>query len=112
MAQLLWQLPLLEVVALCLMAILALAGAERVTFTSGNPFSFHSIIADRVDLNSQRVYGELRLPGDAGARGFRADGGRHALVIGVAGSKNWAPHHLEHLAAFRKLGIATFALQV
>ncbi|MDP6533540.1 MAG: dienelactone hydrolase family protein [Candidatus Marinimicrobia bacterium] len=77
---------------------------ERISFTSANPFSLYHIITDLNNQESQQAYGILRFPDDRD----RID---LPLVVGVAGSKNWADHHLEYLAMYREMGFATFELQ-
>ncbi|MDP6339762.1 MAG: dienelactone hydrolase family protein [Candidatus Marinimicrobia bacterium] len=77
---------------------------ERVAFTSANPFSLYHIITDLDNQEFQESYGILRIPDNAEPK-------KLPLVVGVAGSKNWADHHLEYLAMYREMGFATFELQ-
>jgi len=77
---------------------------ERITFTSANPFSFYHVITDLENQEPQNVYGILRMPAGVGHKNL-------PLVIAVAGSKDWSDHHLEYLAMYRDMGIATFELQ-
>ena len=60
---------------------------EKIIFKSANPFSFKDIIKNLEDQVPQDVYGVLTLPSDVQ--------GKIPLVIGVAGSKDWASHHRE-----------------
>jgi len=75
---------------------------EKITFTSANPFGFRDIITNLKDFEAQEVYGILKTPDENGP---------FPLVIGVAGSLDWAEHHLEYMDMYRGMGIATFELQ-
>ena len=78
---------------------------DTITFISANPFSFKDIITDLDNQDDQEVFGVLTLP-------TQIDGGKKIpLIIGVAGSKDWAKHHLEYIAMYQDMGIATFELQ-
>ncbi len=63
---------------------------EKISFNSANPFSFKDIITD---LEGQTPH--------------EAD----PLIIGVAGSLDWAEQHFEYLEMYRQMGIATFEMQ-
>ena len=79
-----------------------LLSQEKVRFISANPFGFRDIITNLDGLRTQEIYGILKTPnGD----------GPFPLVIGVAGSLDWAEHHLEYMEMYRSMGIATFELQ-
>ena len=78
---------------------------EVVTFKSANPFSFEEIITNLDNEPVQEVSGVLTLPED-----FNPSM-RYPLIIGVAGSLNWGPHHLKYLKMFQEMGFATFQLQ-
>ena len=78
---------------------------EIVTFESANPFSFEEIITNLDNEPIQEVSGVLTLPED-----FNPSM-RYPLIIGVAGSLNWGPHHLKYLKMFQEMGFATFQLQ-
>ena len=79
-----------------------LLSQEKIVFTSANPFGFRDIITNLDDLKAQEVYGILITP---------EKNGPLPLVIGVAGSLDWAEHHLEYMNMYRAMGIATFELQ-
>ena len=67
---------------------------EVITFKSANPFSFEEIITNLDNEPIQEVSGVLTLPED-----FNPSM-RYPLIIGVAGSLNWGPHHLKYLKMF------------
>ena len=75
---------------------------DTIFFKSTNPFSFKDIIKNLEDQVPQDVYGVLTLPSDVQ--------GKIPLVIGVAGSKDWASHHREYMLMYQDLGFATFEL--
>ena len=77
---------------------------EQIHFLSANPFSFRDIIKDLDNQESQEVFGILRLPDDG------LENQKFPLIIGVAGSLGWGPHHHEYLKMYRDMGIATFEL--
>ena len=64
---------------------------EVVTFKSANPFSFEEIITNLDNEPVQDVSGILTLPEDFDPNI------KYPLIIGVAGSLNWGPHHLKYL---------------
>ena len=75
---------------------------ELISFSSANPFGFRDIITELEEQEQQEVSAILKLPsGD----------GPFPLVIGVAGSLDWGPHHLEYLEMLRLAGIATLEMQ-
>ena len=78
---------------------------ETIVFESRNPFSFEEVITDLDNQETQTVTGILGFPAD-----FDAEK-KYPLIIGVAGSLNWGPHHLKYLEMYRSLGFATFQLQ-
>ena len=78
---------------------------ETIVFESANPFSFEEIITDLDNQEKQTVSGILGFPAD-----FDAEK-KYPLIVGVAGSLNWGPHHLKYLEMYRSLGFATFQLQ-
>ena len=78
---------------------------ELIYFESANPFSFEEIITDLDNQEKQEVFGKLKLP-----KNFDKNL-KYPLIIGVAGSLNWGPHHLKYLEMYRSLGFATFQLQ-
>ena len=78
---------------------------ETITFNSANPFSFEEIIMDLDGQQDQEVFGKLTLP-----KNYNSDE-KYPLIIGVAGSLNWGPHHLEYLKMYHEMGFATFQLQ-
>ena len=78
---------------------------ELIYFESANPFSFEEIITDLDNQERQEVFGKLKLP-----KNFDKNL-KYPLIIGVAGSLNWGPHHLKYLEMYHSLGFATFQLQ-
>ena len=78
---------------------------DTITFISANPFSFKDIIIDLDNQDEQEVFGVLTLPPQID------EGKKIPLIIGVAGSKDWANHHLEYIEMYQDMGIATFELQ-
>ena len=78
---------------------------ETIIFESRNPFSFEEVITDLDNQEIQIVSGILGFPSD-----FNAEK-KYPLIVGVAGSLNWGPHHLKYLEMYRSLGFATFQLQ-
>ena len=78
---------------------------DTIAFMSANPFSFKDIITDLDNQNEQEVFGVLTLPAQID------EGKKIPLIIGVAGSKDWAKHHLEYIEMYQDMGIATFELQ-
>ena len=78
---------------------------ELIYFESANPFSFEEIITDLDNQERQEVFGKLTLP-----KNFDKNS-KYPLIIGVAGSLNWGPHHLEYMKMYHDLGFATFELQ-
>ena len=78
---------------------------DTLSFISANPFSFKDIIDDLDNQMEQEVFGVLTLPSNL------SENEKIPLVIGVAGSKDWADHHLEYMAMYQDMGIATFELQ-
>jgi len=79
--------------------------SERIEFMSANPFSFQQIILDLDNQTPQVVFGELTFPTDFDSSK------KYPLIIGNAGSLNWAEHHLKYLEMYRQLGFATFQLR-
>lgn len=77
---------------------------ERIPFTSANPFSYYHVITDLENQDPQEVFGILRFPEGVDHKNL-------PLVIGSAGSLDWGKHHMEYLAMYREMGIATFELQ-
>ena len=73
---------------------------EKISFTSANPFSFKDIITDLEGQTPHEVHGFLRLP-------ETTQEGPYPLIIGVAGSRDWAEQHFEYLEMYRQMGIAT-----
>ena len=73
---------------------------EVITFKSANPFSFEEIITNLDNEKIQEVSGVLTLPED-----FNPSM-RYPLIMGVAGSLNWGPHHLKYLKMFQEMGFA------
>ena len=78
---------------------------ETIVFESRNPFSFEEVITDLDNQETQIVTGTLGFPAD-----FDTEK-KYPLIVGVAGSLNWGPHHLKYLEMYRSLGFATFQLQ-
>src|SRR5210317_486469 len=78
---------------------------ENIAFESRNPFSFEEIITDLDNQEKQMVKGILGFPAD-----FDVEK-KYPLIVGVAGSLNWGPHHLKYLEMYRSLGFATLQLQ-
>ena len=78
---------------------------ELIYFESANPFSFEEIITDLNNQERQEVFGKLKLP-----KNFDKNL-KYPLIIGVAGSLNWGPHHLKYLEMYRSFGFATLQLQ-
>ena len=78
---------------------------ETIIFESRNPFSYEEVITDLDNQEIQIVSGILGFPSD-----FNAEK-KYPLIVGVAGSLNWGPHHLKYLEMYRLLGFATFQLQ-
>ena len=78
---------------------------ELIYFESANPFSFEEIITDLDNQERQEVFGKLTLP-----KNFDKNS-KYPLIIGIAGSLNWGPHHLEYMKMYHDLGFATFELQ-
>ena len=78
---------------------------ETIIFESRNPFSYEEVITDLDNQEIQIVSGILGFPAD-----FDAEK-KYPLIVGVAGSLNWGPHHLKYLEMYRSLGFATFQLQ-
>ena len=78
---------------------------ENIIFESRNPFSFEEVITDLDNQEIQIVSGILGFPSD-----FNTEK-KYPLIVGVAGSLNWGPHHLKYLEMYRSLGFATFQLQ-
>ena len=78
--------------------------AEKVNFSTANPFSFYHIITDLENQESQNAYGILRFPESRIKN-------KYPLILGVNGSKNWADHHLEYMEMYRKMGFATFEIK-
>ena len=93
---------MLKILFLFLSFILGTSIQDTIFFKSANPFSFKDIIKNLEDQAPQNVYGILTLPPDVQ--------GKTPLVIGVAGSKDWASHHREYMTMYQELGIATFEL--
>ena len=79
--------------------------SETIVFESRNPFSFEEVITDLDNQETQTVTGILGFPAE-----FNKDK-KYPLIVGVAGSLNWGPHHLKYLEMYRELGFATFQLQ-
>ena len=79
--------------------------SENIAFESRNPFSFEEIITDLDNQEKQMVTGILGFPAD-----FDVEK-KYPLIVGVAGSLNWGPHHLKYLEMYRSLGFATLQLQ-
>ena len=77
---------------------------EKISFTSANPFSFKDIITDLEGQTPHEIHGFLRLP-------ETTQEGPYPLIIGVAGSLDWAEQHFEYLEMYRQMGIATFEMQ-
>lgn len=77
---------------------------DTIFFTSANPFSFRDIIEDLDSQKEQEVFGILTLPNQIN------ENQKVPLIIGVAGSKDWASHHLEYIHMYQNMGIATFEL--
>ena len=74
---------------------------EKIHFDSANPFSFRDIIEDLDNQKEQEVFGILTLPNQINKNQ------KVPLIIGVAGSKDWASHHLEYIHMYQNMGIAT-----
>jgi dienelactone hydrolase len=79
--------------------------SETIVFDSRNPFSFEEVINNLDNQEKQTVTGILGFPAD-----FDVEK-KYPLIVGVAGSLNWGPHHLKYLEMYRSLGFATFQLQ-
>ena len=79
---------------------------DTIYFKSANPFSFKNIIEGSYNQGEQIVFGVLTIP----SPNIR-ESDKIPLIIGVAGSVNWASHHLEYLEMYQNMGIATFELQ-
>ena len=77
---------------------------ELITFKSKNPFSFKDIIVNLESQSIQDVYGVLTFPKTFDSKK------RYPLVIGVAGSMGWRPHHLDYMKMYQSMGIATLEL--
>ena len=77
---------------------------EKIMFISSNPFSFQDIITNLDKQESQEVFGILTFPDNY------LENKKYPLIIGVAGSLDWAEHHYKYLEMYRNLGIATFEL--
>ena len=63
--------------------------SETIVFESRNPFSFEEVITDLDNQEKQTVTGILGFPAD-----FDVEK-KYPLIVGVAGSLNWGPHHLK-----------------
>jgi dienelactone hydrolase len=81
------------------------SNTEKIIFESANPYSFNDIISNAKDVESQIVYGILKVPFDS-----LNPNKKYPLIIGVAGSLGWAEHHYEYLKMYQDLGYATFEL--
>ena len=77
---------------------------ETIIFESRNPFSFEEIITDLDNQEKQTIFGILTFPDN-----FDKES-KYPIIIGVAGSLNWSPHHLKYLEMYNELGFATFQL--
>ena len=77
---------------------------ETIVFESANPFSFEEIITDLDNQEKQTIFGILTFPDN-----FDKES-KYPIIIGVAGSLNWGPHHLKYLEMYNELGFATFQL--
>ena len=77
---------------------------ETIIFESRNPFSFEEIITDLDNQEKQTIFGILTFPDN-----FDKES-KYPIIIGVAGSLNWGPHHLKYLEMYNELGFATFQL--
>ena len=75
---------------------------EVISFKSSSPFGFRDVITNLENLQDQEIEALLKLPKGKGP---------FPLIIGVAGSLDWGPHHLEYLQMFRESRIATLELQ-
>ena len=93
---------MLKVLFLFLSIILGVSIQDTIFFKSANPFSFKDIIKNLENQDPQDAYGILTLPANIK--------GKIPLVIGVAGSKDWASHHREYMTMYQELGMATFEL--
>jgi len=89
---------------LLFLAVLIPLKRDTISFMSANPFSFKDIITDLDSQKEQEVFGILTLPDQIELNQ------KVPLIIGVAGSKDWADHHLEYIDMYQKMGIATFEL--
>ncbi|MDA7810659.1 dienelactone hydrolase family protein [Flavobacteriaceae bacterium] len=78
---------------------------EKIIFKSANPFSFHDVITDLKNQETQEVFGNLVIPYDS-----LNPEKKYPLVFGVAGSLGWKKHHYEYLIMYQDLGFATFEL--
>ena len=65
--------------------------SEIISFNSANPFSLSDIIKDLENQQQQEVFGKLTLPIDSA--NYKK---KFPLIIGVAGSLGWRPHHHEY----------------
>ena len=81
------------------------SNTEIIIFESANPYSFNDIISNAKDVESQIVYGILKVPFDS-LNPLK----KYPLVIGVAGSLGWKSHHYEYLEMYQSSGFATFEL--
>ena len=95
----------MKLIVLLFICLLLPFKKDTLSFMSANPFSFKDIIDDLDNQEEQEVFGVLTLPTDI------SENEKIPLVIGVAGSKDWAEHHLEYMAMYQDMGIATFELQ-
>ena len=93
------------ILILCVSFILGVATKDTIFFKSANPFSFKDVIEDLDSQEQQQVFGVLTIP-----EGLEQNQ-KVPLIIGVAGSVDWASHHLEYIQMYQELGIATFELQ-
>lgn len=89
----------------CSQIMLQETSKETIVFESRNPFSFEEVITDLDNQEKQTVTGVLGFPAD-----FDAEK-KYPLIVGVAGSLNWGPHHLKYLEMYRSFGFATLQLQ-
>ena len=91
-----------KIIFLLLSVTLGSSIQDTVFFKSANPFSFKDIIKNLETQEEQEVYGVLTLPSNLSDK--------IPLIIGVAGSKDWASHHREYMTMYQELGSATFEL--
>ena len=77
---------------------------ETIVFESRNPFSFEEVITDLDNQETQIVTGILGFPAD-----FDTEK-KYPLIVGVAGSLNWGPHHLKYLEQIRLADFIVFAM--